>query len=1030
MDPSGQSSRALPRTLWALLLLLMLGAALAVYIGSRDLRTEARHNSPSERPETATAVPRVKAGQGPPPPADPLPPAGPPASGAEVRPAPEIPPLTPFRRLVLEADTVLELLDLDEPGYTGQSAAVLHAILSGIRSEFSKYSEQRLSGRLPPQEHQNLRVAAHDAFRNPDVDTRAYRIDRAPRVQLWLREGATLPAAEVRTPPGEIPLRRRAQEEVTVETVARWLEAIEAEFGTTDLGAGTRRLPLDIVVFDSQQAYLQFAQDRLSLKPPKWSAGFFSAGWDVICAPTLESTSFAEVLRHEMFHAVQAHLAHGSLGVPWFAEGTAEWLDKAPPKAGVPATHSGFAAAARGHLRYLLEQGLAFELAKFLALDLPAFYGEPELNYLIAYCFVDFLRAKEDLRKVYFEFWALMKDGMAPPDAFYRSFGVLDMADVQRRFLAWLREAPVQQTPVRFTHDAPVDFKDLPLPPALGGTPAAGKSGEIGAGWFQAIGKLKDAGFASAGAPGFIKGDYDLLIVACDNSESMGRPLDESTFDFEAFRRWLFSVRFAGTIKLTRAGAGGEIQPHVATLPVWNRRAVETPAVGSEYPYFGYPRDAGSVVLAPFIGGAQGAKVYWPFTEDFDLRANNGGDAPADWTAGPARDFWHAGADPFADPSAPQHPFGWPSDPWTFVGRFMNPLQVTGGIQFQCPGLDTPPAPGNVLQEMTLAFWITAGLDKGPTSVFVKDIARLNTEIQITACRVDTEARQGIQFTVSTKWGNGSNVMVPPGPGSRAVTQWFLPDSRPDGDGVDNDGDGLTDEPWETRIPWIRHVVLAVEREGLETLFRLFVDGSDRVDPNDPATEMVHRHPDDMCVTDVEDLYASGIKDLRLYGTLLRDPEPRRLYEQGFFVRRGLFRSPLYVVDRMARFDRAQWTGVVPPQFFQAADASDPVHSAPLLDANGQPAPPVTPALTVVVRGYATAPDDPGHPREVFRRELEPGSVNDLSDLPPFRSFRYFVQFDCREVAGVLNDTPVFESVWFTFCRGGKPLVWTRWEAK
>lgn len=563
MDPSGQSSRALPRTLWALLLLLMLGAALAVYIGSRDLRTEARHNSPSERPETATAVPRVKAGQGPPPPADPLPPAGPPASGAEVRPAPEIPPLTPFRRLVLEADTVLELLDLDEPGYTGQSAAVLHAILSGIRSEFSKYSEQRLSGRLPPQEHQNLRVAAHDAFRNPDVDTRAYRIDRAPRVQLWLREGATLPAAEVRTPPGEIPLRRRAQEEVTVETVARWLEAIEAEFGTTDFGAGTRRLPLDIVVFDSQPAYLQFAQDRLSLKPPKWSAGFFSAGWDVICAPTLESTSFAEVLRHEMFHAVQAHLAHGSLGVPWFAEGTAEWLDKAPPKAGVPATHSGFAAAARGHLRYLLEQGLAFELAKFLALDLPAFYGEPELNYLIAYCFVDFLRAKEDLRKVYFEFWALMKDGMAPPDAFYRSFGVLDMADVQRRFLAWLREAPVQQTPVRFTHDAPVDFKDLPLPPALGGTPAAGKSGEIGAGWFQAIGKLKDAGLASAGAPGFIKGDYDLLIVACDNSESMGRPLDESTFDFEAFRRWLFSVRFAGTIKLTRAGAGGESDEEV-----------------------------------------------------------------------------------------------------------------------------------------------------------------------------------------------------------------------------------------------------------------------------------------------------------------------------------------------------------------------------------------------------------------------------------------------------------------------------------
>lgn len=563
LDSSDQSSRSLPRVLWALLFLLLLGAGLAIFVASRDPRTDARPDSPAERQEAGTSIPRVKSGQGPPPPADSPPEVKPPMPAAETLPPPELPPLTPFRRLVLEADTVSQLLALDEPGYAGPDVRVLHAMLSGIHSEFGKYSEQRLAGPLSLHERQNLRIAARQAFKNPDVDSTSYRMDRAPRVQLWLREGAKLPAAEVRALPDEVPHRRRLQEEVSVETVTLWLEAIESEFGVTDFGAGTRRLPLDIVVFDSQPAYLQFAQDRLTLKPPKWSAGFYSAGWDVICAPTLESTSFAEVLRHEMFHAVQAHLAHGSLGVPWFAEGTAEWLDKAPPKAGTPATHSGFAAAARGHLRYLLEQGLAFELAKFLALDLAAFYSEPELNYLIAYCFVDFLRAKEDLRKVYFDFWALMKDGMAPADAFYRSFGALDLPDVQRRFLAWLREIPLQQTPVRFTHDAPVDFKDLPLPPTLGGTPAAGKSGEIGAGWFQAIGKLKEAGFASAGAPGFIKGDYDLLIVACDNSESMGRPLNEATFDFEAFRRWLFSVRFAGTIKLTRASAGGESDEEV-----------------------------------------------------------------------------------------------------------------------------------------------------------------------------------------------------------------------------------------------------------------------------------------------------------------------------------------------------------------------------------------------------------------------------------------------------------------------------------
>lgn len=49
-----------------------------------------------------------------------------------------------------------------------------------------------------------------------------------------------------------------------------------------------------------------------------------------------------------------------------------------------------------------------------------------------------------------------------------------------------------------------------------------------------------------------------MIVVACDNSESMGKPLDEATFDYDAFRRWLqAAVRMAGSIKLD-AQSGGQ----------------------------------------------------------------------------------------------------------------------------------------------------------------------------------------------------------------------------------------------------------------------------------------------------------------------------------------------------------------------------------------------------------------------------------------------------------------------------------------
>jgi hypothetical protein len=71
--------------------------------------------------------------------------------------------------------------------------------------------------------------------------------------------------------------------------------------------------------------------------------------------------------------------------VPWFAEGTAEWLDKAPPQGGVLRTHTQFAAAAWGYLAALMDGGYEVKLRDFLALELAQFYTNPQLNYLLAW---------------------------------------------------------------------------------------------------------------------------------------------------------------------------------------------------------------------------------------------------------------------------------------------------------------------------------------------------------------------------------------------------------------------------------------------------------------------------------------------------------------------------------------------------------------------------------------------------------------------------------------------------------------------
>ena len=558
--PSNNRSRRLLIAL-VIVVLLAAGAGLGFTLGMPQVRPRANQpqpvgdaghepvrNAPPTPANNAAELPKV---------IDPQP--VPDKQPVEVN----LPALTRFRRLVLEGDTTLELADPQSlTAKAAERVAVLDATLSALGSRFAVYSAPLVAGTLSTDEWRQLQTESAERFLKPDVASAAYAQQRSPRVAIWLRQGATLPAGEANAPPGvSIPLGRRLQEGVSADVAQGWLEAMESEYGKTDFGVGPSDLPFDIVVFGSAAEYQDFSRRRLNLSVPDWSAGFFSNAWDVACAPVLETTSMAEVLRHEMFHALQAHLAPQSLMVPWFGEGSAEWLDKAPPQGNRLRTHKDFATAAYGYLATLIDQGYELNLREFLALDVAGFYARPELHYLLAYCFVDFLRAEDDLREVYFQYWKLMVDGASPDSAFSRSFGLLDMDELQRRFVAKLRSVPRQGRAPRFTHDGAAEFFDA-MPARLEGSKTTAGSGKISDAWFEVLGKLQAAGFDVAGS-GYFKGEYDVIIVAIDHTESMENRLDPNTFDFEAFGRWLFSMRYAGTLSLKRTTPGTENEEEV-----------------------------------------------------------------------------------------------------------------------------------------------------------------------------------------------------------------------------------------------------------------------------------------------------------------------------------------------------------------------------------------------------------------------------------------------------------------------------------
>lgn len=431
----------------------------------------------------------------------------------------------------------------------------------------------------------------------------------------------------------------------------------------------------------------------------------------------------------------------------------------------------------------------------------------------------------------------------------------------------------------------------------------------------------------------------------------------------------------------------------VMSLPRPNRRSLADPATALKPPFYGYSRLYGALTLADRQVGRRDAALYWPFKEDFDQSA--------------ATDYWPEGDPAFA--WAPTAPLPIPvSSPPGAVQNFGFPDSFNfgnGPFHFFCPIASLPECPGMAAQDLAHV---------GPWG----EIQGLAAEFWTVFPSGDVQAGMGTGVSPQlTIWGTG-------GAGSGFIAlrifrgDAFDPGPHPDRATFEIDVFWQGMDPPATRwvVPFAAgppanlHVALSLQAFPPDrTELRLHVNGSGQ----SLQGPMRHVHPALMPVSEGESLSFVAADEIRLYRRTLSPGEPALLHGLDRFVRRGRYTSPLYVLDRPATLGLVQWTGLVPPG---------------LADAAGAPLDP----FVVAVEGYSTVPGEPSHPAPAWPQPARLGASGLVEPLPPgrVRSFRYTVGMDCSAAAGVLDDTPVFESIWLTLRRRGRAPSIGDWSEK
>lgn len=428
-------------------------------------------------------------------------------------------------------------------------------------------------------------------------------------------------------------------------------------------------------------------------------------------------------------------------------------------------------------------------------------------------------------------------------------------------------------------------------------------------------------------------------------------------------------------------------QNRVVTLPRWNRRAVtdETQGIGARW---GFSRTCGAISLAGRETGLQGARLYWPFKDDFDGRPNNDQDGdgdpdPEEWTGNELGDFWHEmGLPAWGFP--PEIPLPGLAADAPYDRPALAPHQVsaeTWESDAGFPGYRTP--------------WGTRIVGSRAYAAALRVEAWMSPQgfIQLRGEDDETTSHFRIELTASRKTRpdlSGETVYLleldfwicdpdlETGTSFQDTKEWSVADGNP--------------------ARWARHVTLVAK--GPEDPFavdpltwRLFIDGAEQ--PGSLQSPPFWPPSRDSLSIEEAD-------EVKLYDTVPDDPAlagaVRQRFEQGRFVRSGTYVSPRYLLPQAARFGKASWNGLIPPGFpagslravLEATDASGTDHALDL---------------------------------------STPGTLVDASSLPAARSFRYRVLFDCESVPeGEMRDTPVFESIRLALQRRGRSPAWTEWR--
>lgn len=471
-----------------------------------------------------------------------------------------------------------------------------------------------------------------------------------------------------------------------------------------------------------------------------------------------------------------------------------------------------------------------------------------------------------------------------------------------------------------------------------------------------------------------------------------------------------------------------------ASLPSWDLDSYPSDRPPSSSAN-GYSRFLGGVSLAAREAGRRDAWMYWALGEaDLGIAGSPPGDTPRGFVSegetaarrvpwqGPYAVFPPVNAGPL-DPNVAQMQDGTLSffTPHQFTGTYSSPGSQSAAHHFGAPG--SPFSYGQI-RFMALEAWVTRDGSLNPS--YPVHLIESGAGVRLTSY----EASAPIQFRVNIPT---IRLEAEEAPAPDAGVQYRLAFANwPDLDWTQR----TWSFPFPARIanrdcPGVHHLRAEIEwmhddpdPGQWHTDIRLFVDG------NGATTRWPFGRGLNILGSNAY-LSIRLADEVRLYyGDASRPPPAGETHRQGRFVRDGAYVSPLYVFDAPVSLADASWTGLTPPDY-RAYDPSaglPPEESPPLF-------PPVAiDPFVVELRGYWDAAGASPASGWILLGDgtavPDAGTLFDLASagLPKgIRSFRYRVGFHAADVAGPLVDTPVFESIWFSFRRLGRHPAWTGW---